>query len=170
MAPRRPARTTSLVTTLRSIMPAPIVLATLVPSTKAATKLKKAAHSTAFCGDSTRVDTTVAMELAASWKPFRKSKASATRMMRTSGQRSELKRRRSGVLDDDVGDAVRVIAAGVAGLFQRLVDLLPLHDLHRRPGGAEEVGDHGVVERVAFVLQLGDALHPLLDLLLVGQV
>ena len=56
-------------------MPVPMVLATWVPRTKAATKLKKAAQSTATCGESTRVETTVAMELAASWKPFRKSKS-----------------------------------------------------------------------------------------------
>jgi hypothetical protein len=36
----------------------------------AATKLKKAAHATACMGVSTRVETTVAMELAASWKPL----------------------------------------------------------------------------------------------------
>ena len=60
----------------------PIVLATWVPMTKAATKLKNAAQSTAFCGESTRVETTVAIEFAASWKPLRKSKTSATRMMK----------------------------------------------------------------------------------------
>ena len=48
---------------------------------KAATKLKNAAQITAFRGDSTRVETIVAIELAASWKPFRKSKTSATRMV-----------------------------------------------------------------------------------------
>jgi hypothetical protein len=42
--------------------------------------LKKAAQATAVIGDSTRVDTTVAMEFAASWKPLMKSKASATTM------------------------------------------------------------------------------------------
>ncbi len=65
-----------------SIMPLPMVLATAVPSTKAAAKLKKAAQATACCGVRTRVETTVAIELAASWKPFRKSNASATTMMR----------------------------------------------------------------------------------------
>ena len=83
MAPISPASTTSRVTTDRSIMPLPMVLATCVPRTKAATKLKNAAQITAFCGDSTRVDTTVAMEFAASWKPLRKSNARATRTMRT---------------------------------------------------------------------------------------
>ena len=53
-----------------------------VPKTNAATKLKNAAHATACVGDSTRVETIVAIELAASWKPFRKSKTSATKMMK----------------------------------------------------------------------------------------
>src|SRR3954452_11023978 len=109
MAPTRPARITSWVTTLRSIMPLPIVLATWVPSTKAATKLKNAAQATALLGDSTRVDTTVAIEFAASWKPFRKSNVRATKMMKTtmavaaviSGIGSD-RTVGSGVLDDDV--------------------------------------------------------------------
>ena len=53
-----------------SIMPAPTVLATAVPNVNAATKLKNAAQITALPGDSTRVETTVAIELAASWKPL----------------------------------------------------------------------------------------------------
>ncbi len=60
-------------------MPDPTVLATAVPKPIAAAKLKKAAQMTAFPGVSTRVETTVAMELAASWKPLRKSKMNATR-------------------------------------------------------------------------------------------
>jgi len=43
-----------------------MVAATPVPSAKAATKLKKAAQSTATPGVSTRVETTVAIEFAAS--------------------------------------------------------------------------------------------------------
>ena len=54
-------------------MPLPIVSATCVPKTKTATKLKNAAQTTALPGDSTRVETTVAIELAASWKPLMKS-------------------------------------------------------------------------------------------------
>ncbi len=56
-----------------------IVLATAVPTTKAATKLKNAAQMTATPGVSTRVETTVAIELALSWNPLMKSKTSATR-------------------------------------------------------------------------------------------
>ena len=47
-------------------MPEPTVLATAVPKKNAATKLKKAAQITACPGDNTRVETTVAIELAAS--------------------------------------------------------------------------------------------------------
>jgi hypothetical protein len=66
MAPLKPPNTTAKVTMLMSIMPAPTVLATAVPKVNAATKLKKAAQITALPGDNTRVDTTVAIELAAS--------------------------------------------------------------------------------------------------------
>src|ERR1700738_2314003 len=55
-------------------MPFPIVFATAVPNTKAATKFQKAAHATARKGVSTRVETTVAMELAASCQPLENSK------------------------------------------------------------------------------------------------
>ena len=47
-----------------------IVSATFVPKKMNAAKLKKAAHATACFGVSTRVDTTVAIEFAASWKPL----------------------------------------------------------------------------------------------------
>ena len=47
-------------------MPAPTVCATAVPKPNAAMKLKNAAQITALPGDRTRVETTVAMELAAS--------------------------------------------------------------------------------------------------------
>ena len=65
-------------TTEGSISPLPMVLATAVPTTKAATTLNTAAHTTATPGESTRVDTTVAIELALSWNPLMKSKISAT--------------------------------------------------------------------------------------------
>src|SRR5579872_3300038 len=47
-------------------MPLLMVLATAVPNKNAATKLKKAAQRTAILGERTRVETTVAMLLAAS--------------------------------------------------------------------------------------------------------
>src|SRR5258706_6920088 len=83
IAPTRPPRITPKVTTEISIIPLPIVLATAVPKPNAATKLKNAAQTTACPGDKTRVETTVAMELAASWKPLMKSNVSATAMSPT---------------------------------------------------------------------------------------
>jgi len=66
-----------------STTPFPRVFATCTPNPNAATKLKNAAQATATFGLSVPVDTTVATELAASWKPFRKSKTSATTMIPT---------------------------------------------------------------------------------------
>ena len=77
IAPTTPASTTVGVMVLMSIMPLPMVLATAVPKTKKATKLKKAAHTTARRGESTRVETMVEMELAASCMPLVKSKTRA---------------------------------------------------------------------------------------------
>src|SRR5215204_3553039 len=70
IAPATPASRMCGVTAFESITPLPIVFATCVPSTANATKLKNAAHTTASLGESTRVETTVAIELAASWKPL----------------------------------------------------------------------------------------------------
>ncbi|PYO89592.1 MAG: hypothetical protein DMD58_09005 [Gemmatimonadetes bacterium] len=66
IAPVRPPSTTVESTTLRSMRPLPTVFAIAVPNTNAATKFQNAAQTTAALGDSTRVDTTVAMEFAAS--------------------------------------------------------------------------------------------------------
>jgi hypothetical protein len=66
IAPMSPPRMTLGSTTSMSISPLPIALATAVPTTKAAMKLKNAAQNTATPGVSTRVETTVAMELALS--------------------------------------------------------------------------------------------------------
>src|SRR5437868_6486702 len=77
MAPMRAARMTQTVMPEGSTSPLPMVLATWVPKKKAARKLKAAAHMTALPGDRTRVETTVAMELEASWNPLVKSKIRA---------------------------------------------------------------------------------------------
>ena len=53
------------------------VLATAVPTTKYALKLKKAENQGAQRAGMARVATTVATEFAASWKPLVKSKSSA---------------------------------------------------------------------------------------------
>ena len=78
MAPTSPAKITPIDSTFWSTTSLAMVVATWVPKTRKATKLKNAAHATARRGESTRVDTTVAIELAASWKPLTKSKPSAT--------------------------------------------------------------------------------------------
>src|SRR5215208_7216589 len=54
------------VMTAGSMIPVPIAWATAVPTVNAAMKLKKAAHTTAANGLSTRVPTMVAMEFAES--------------------------------------------------------------------------------------------------------
>src|SRR5712691_59712 len=77
IAPTRPAKMTLLSNTPGFTVLA-IVAATFVPNTRNATKLKKAAHTAACRGESTLVDTTVAMEFAASWNPLKKSNARAT--------------------------------------------------------------------------------------------
>src|SRR6266516_1821749 len=82
IAPIRVDRRSQAVTSAGSIVPLQIVDASFTPNPNAATKLKKAADRPAIRGDRTRVDTTVATELAASWKPFKKSKNSATRITR----------------------------------------------------------------------------------------
>jgi hypothetical protein len=53
-------------TTCGSIIPFPMVFATWSPNTRKAIKLKKAAQITAYFGERTRVETTVAIEFAAS--------------------------------------------------------------------------------------------------------
>src|SRR3954470_1428089 len=78
MAPVRAAKITRSSMMPGSMIPVPMVLATWRPNTANATKLKNAAQNTAYCGRSTRVETMVAIELAASCSPFRKSNSSAT--------------------------------------------------------------------------------------------
>ena len=84
MAPTSPAKITPIVSTSCITTSLAMVLATWVPKNRKAMKLKDAAQITARRGDSTRVDTTVAIELAASWKPLTKSNPSATRITKTS--------------------------------------------------------------------------------------
>src|SRR6187402_909614 len=138
VAPTRAPNTTWVSTTSGWTMPLPTVAATLRWKMKIATRLKKAANTTAVVGLSTPVETTVAIELAASWKPFMKSNAiaSATSMITT--QREACMedigtRRRSGVLEDDALDHVGHVLALVRDGLQQLVDCLHLdHFAHVR--------------------------------------
>lgn len=82
IAPIKPANITVGVTILMSIMPLPIVEATVVPKTRKAMKLKKAAQRTARRGERTRVETIVEMELAASCIPLVKSNANAMKIIK----------------------------------------------------------------------------------------
>jgi hypothetical protein len=75
--------TTSSVIAFWSTMPFAIVAATAI-ETNAPAKLSTAALATAMRGLSARVETLVAIELAVSWKPFVKSKNSATATTATS--------------------------------------------------------------------------------------
>src|SRR5512144_1615875 len=112
-----------------SMIPLPMVLATLssLPhrTGSAEMKLKKAAQPTATTGERTRVETTVAMEFAASWKPLMKSKASATS---TSPMTTATSIGPLGVLQDDALDDVGHVLGPVDGVLDQVEDLLPLHD------------------------------------------
>jgi len=93
IAPINVASMTLESTMLGSTMPFAMVLATAVVKMNAATKLKNAAQTTAKLGESTRVDTTVAIEFAASWNPLTKSNASATRTIARTNQTESAIRR-----------------------------------------------------------------------------
>src|SRR5579864_9358853 len=84
IAPIKPASSTCWFTKRKSTSPLPIVAATAVPNESGATKFQNAAQTTAQRGRRTRVDTTVAMELAASCQPLAKSKARLIKTMMTS--------------------------------------------------------------------------------------
>src|SRR5258705_66549 len=117
-----------------SMIPLPTVVATLRWNTNTAITLKTAASSTAWWGFSTRVETTVAIEFAASWKPFMKSKASATStspitMLRLSWEASI---RPSRVFQDDAFDDVGDVLAAVGDGLEEIVDHAQLHHLPLR--------------------------------------
>src|SRR6185436_10622088 len=124
----------------------PTVVATCTPKPKAATKLKKAAHTTACSGVSTRVETTVAMELAASWKPL----MSATRTMKTTTVST---RETSGHLEDDSLDDIGHVLAAIGDRLEGLVDLLPLDHLDGVGLGVEQLGQTVAQQLVGGVLQ-----------------
>src|SRR5438309_2095560 len=121
-------------------MPLPTVAATFKWKMKIATKLKVAAKATAVCGLSTPVDTTVAIELAASCSPFMKSNASAstTSAARTPKEISKPLTARfprraapsvSLVFQRDAFGQVRHVEAPVGDGLEELVDALHLDDL-----------------------------------------
>src|SRR4051812_37728940 len=106
------------------------------------------------------------MELAASWKPLRKSKTRATKMMkmiRVSIEGAEARavsnlsgRARSTVLQHDALQRVAHVFAAVDGVFDVVVQLLPLHDFQRLHSPGEEAAEGGVVVVVADALLVVD--------------
>jgi len=81
IAQKSPQNMTRGVTNEILIIPLHIVFATAVPTMNTAEKLKNVAQSTASRGESTRVATIVAMELALSCIPLVKSKTNAIRII-----------------------------------------------------------------------------------------
>jgi hypothetical protein len=110
------------------IMPVPTVWATFRPKNRKATKLKKAAQNTAYCGGRTRVETIVAMEFAASCRPLSKSNAKATPI---SPMRSAVSIPTPlNVLDHDVGHPVRHILKPIDDLFEMAIDFSSNYERH----------------------------------------
>jgi hypothetical protein len=90
-------------------------------------KLKNAAHTTAYCGFSTRVETTVAIELAASCSPFRKSNTSATVINAMSAGKPSIAsiyrvRCNLDMLDDYCADLVSHILKSINYRFEMIVN------------------------------------------------
>src|ERR1700674_434554 len=109
-------------------MPLPKVFATAVPNTNAAMKFQNAAHTTARNGVSTRVDTTVAMEFAASCQPLENSNA---RVKPTVSSKSWKLFTGSGAFQNNAFDYVRDVLAFIHSCFYHFKNFLPLDDLHR---------------------------------------
>src|SRR5580658_7591677 len=133
----------------RWIMPLLMVEATAVPKTKAAMKFQKAAQTTARNGVRTRVETTVAMELAASCQPLENSKASVRKI--TAIRRWKLVIGESSALDDYAFDYVGDVFAFVHGGFNDFEDFFPLDDLDGVSFLVEKLGDEGAAEAVALI-------------------
>src|SRR5688572_16107743 len=143
-----------------STMPLPTVAATFRWNTKIATKLKNAANATALCGRSTPVETTVAMELAASCSPFMKSKASASSTRNTSTVKLIST---SGILERDAFGQVCHVEAAVGDRLEQLVDGLHLDDLAHVLLLAEEARHRGAHHAVGVGLEAVDFLAGLHD-------
>src|SRR6266496_1829614 len=111
VAPSRVARRSQAVTILGSIVPFPIVEATFTPKRKAATKLKKAAQSTASLGVRTRVETTVAI-----------AKGTIT---------VDIGFSRLGVFENDVANHLDNVLTLVRDRLHQLIDFLQLDDRYR---------------------------------------
>src|SRR5919201_280480 len=155
MAPASAASSVCCVARFASMSPLATFFATAVV-TKAPARLATAATSTAVRGVTARVPTEVAIAFAVSWKPFVKSKPSAT----TTTTTSRTSFNGSAVLHHDGVEDVGRVLARVDRLLERLVNVLPADDRDRVVGGAEELGYGLAVQPVALVLE-GAELHQL---------
>jgi len=135
IAPVKAAKMTAGSTIFGSIMPEPTVFATLSPKNRKAMKLKNAAHITARRGDRTRVDTMVAIELAASCNPFRRSNSNATAISAKSRCSGMVVSARilaaSKVLDQNAVNVVGDILEPVHDLLQMAINLRSYDERHR---------------------------------------
>src|SRR5687767_8569231 len=137
IAPMSAPKITAGSTTVAATMPVPSVSATCSPKNRNAMKLKKAAQATAYRGLSTRVETMVAIELAASCRPFRKSNSSA--MTISPARRGKLRATASinsaplpsYVIEDDALQLVGDVVEAVDHLLQMIVDFVSGDVVHR---------------------------------------
>ena len=130
-------------------------------------KLKNAAQSTAYCGRSTRVETIVAIELAASCRPLRKSNSSATAIRMTRTGRPErgvhvmaLPYTCSMTMRVDL---VRDVVEAIGDLFEMVVDLGADDEVHGVGVAVlqKQFLQPDVVEIVDAALELGQFLGDL---------
>src|SRR5207245_94376 len=112
MAPNRPASTTCSLIKLMRTKPWPIVFATAVPNTNAAMKFQNAAQTTAHNGVRTRVETTVAMEFAASCQPLENSNARASPTINR--RRLKLSKAANLAINEDFRSGSPLVAASIA--------------------------------------------------------
>src|SRR5882757_10361933 len=153
MAPSSPASRTFWSTISMCTIPLPMVFATAVPNTNAAMKFQNAAHATARNGVSTRVETTVAMEFAASCQPFENSNASVrmiTARRRWNGFTC------SGALQHYAFYHIGDIFALIDGGLDDFKNLFPLDDLHRIGFFIEELRDQRPAEAITLILKAID--------------
>ena len=172
IAPMSAPNTTRGSMTSAETMPVPMVCATCEPNTRKAMKLKNAAQATAVCGRSTRVDTMVAIELAASCSPLRKSNASAISDQRDQQRKRERDRsmspdpaHSSHVLEHDAVHLVADVVEAVDHLLEMVVDLDADEERHRvrRQVGLVELVQSDVVQLVGAPFELRNLLADAAD-------
>src|ERR1700694_5888504 len=153
IAPKSPASRTLWSTISMCTRPLPIVFATAVPNTKAAMKFQNAAQTTARKGVRTRVETTVAMEFAASCQPFENSNASVSMM---TARRRLNGSTWSGALQHYAFYHIGDIFALIDSSLDNFKNLFPLDDLNRIGFFIEELGDQCTTETITLIFEAID--------------